>query len=106
MNFKSIRNHFPELAQLPVEQQQALLAHAEQTLNQAASPLTKVRDKLLDLALIVGLCLLLIKIIAPALGLAPQTSAIVVMLVVLPCYLLLQQRRYIAQLRRHLPPLP
>ena len=102
MNFKRLSRHFPELANLEPNERDAILLRADQNLSKDLSPLMKVRDKLLDLALIVGVCLIVIKFIAPALSISPQVSAFIVMLLILPLYFYIQQKRYISKLRRQL----
>jgi len=102
MNFKRLSRHFPELANLEPSERETILLRADQSLSENLSPLMKVRDKLLDLVLIAGVCLILIKFIAPALSISPQANAFIVMLLVLPLYFYMQKKRYISQLRRQL----
>jgi hypothetical protein len=102
MNFHRLSRHFPELKPMSLDQRESILKQADQALTQQVSPLARVRDKLFDLTLILGASLLVIKVIAPALSLTQEFTALVVMLVILPGYFLLQQRRYIGKLRREL----
>jgi Flp pilus assembly protein TadB len=102
MNFKRLSKHFPELAHLSSGEQQALLTQADKALNNAETPLAALGRKLFDACIFLLLCLLLIKKVGPALGLAPEVMATLLILVLLPLYFILQQKRYLKRLRRQL----
>jgi hypothetical protein len=102
MNFHRISRHFPELRSLSPEQREAILRQADKALAQEPRPLARVRDKLLNLTLILSASLVLIKLVAPALALPQELTALIVMLILLPLYFLLQQRLYISKLRREI----
>lgn len=99
MNPKKLARHFPEIAHLPIDEQQQLVIRAYQD---AFSPENKIRNwrsNLIAALLMTSFCFLFVLIIRPALGMSQQTSAILLMVIAFPAYLLLQQRRMFQQLR-------
>ena len=99
MNPKPLLKHFPELAQLPREEQETLLRQAHEDATGPEQRLETWRNNLAGLVLVSALCLGLIFWVGPALNLSRPSTAMVIMLVVLPVFIVIQQRRYIARLR-------
>lgn len=102
MNPKSLLKHFPELAHLPREEQETLLRQAHEDATGPEQRLETWRNNLSGLVLVSALCLGLIFWVGPALNLSRPGTAMVIMLVVLPAFIFIQQRRYIARLRSFL----
>ena len=102
MNLKQLAKHFPELATMEPEKQQALLAQAYQDAFSAEHKMKIWRSNLLSTLIMVSFCFLFVLVLRPALGMSQQTSAIVLMVAVLPTYFLIQHRRFINQIRHSL----
>lgn|SRR5690554_4743557 len=102
MNPKPLLKHFPELAHLPPEEQEALLHQAHEDATGSDQRMATWRNNLFGLVLVSALCLGLIFWAGPALNLSRPTTGMVIMLVVLPVFIVVQQRRYIARLRSFL----
>lgn len=102
MNPKPLLKHFPELAHLPREEQETLLRQAHEDATSPEQRLATWGNNLFGLVLISALCLGLIFWVGPALNLSRPTTAMVIMLVVLPVFIVIQQRRYTARLRSFL----
>ena len=99
MNYQKLAKHFPELANMEPAQQEALLAQAYQHAFAAEHKMKNWRNNLISAAIMVSLCFLFVLILRPALGMSQQASALILMLVALPVYFFIQQRRFINQLR-------
>ncbi|MDQ2076154.1 hypothetical protein [Marinimicrobium sp. ABcell2] len=99
MNPKPLLKHFPELAHLPQEEQESLLRRADEDATGPEHRLETWRSNLLSLAVVTGLSLALIFWLGPVLNLSRQSTAIFIMVVVLPGFIVIQQRRYIARLK-------
>lgn len=99
MNFKRLAKHFPELAAMEPAEQQALLARAYQNAFSAEHKMKNWRNNLISAVIMASLCFLFVLVLRPALGMSQQTSAVVLMLIALPAYFFIQQRRFISQLR-------
>lgn len=99
MNPRPLVRHFPELEQLPPERQQAVVEKAHKEVTAPERRFETWRHNIFSLAIITGLSLAIIYWVGPALELARSTTAIVIMVVVLPAFIYIQQRRYIARLR-------
>lgn len=97
MNPKPLLKHFPELAHLPRDQQEALLREAHE--DATGQRLETWRSNLFGVVLVSALCLGLIFWVGPALDLSRRNTALIIMLVVLPAFIIIQQRRYISRLR-------
>lgn len=80
-------------------QQQALLTQAYQNAFSAEHKMKNWRNNLISAAIMVSLCFLFVLILRPALGMSQQTSALILMLIALPVYFFIQQRRFIKQIR-------
>lgn len=80
-------------------QQQALLAQAYQNAFSAENKMKNWRNNLISAAIMVSLCFLFVLILRPALGMSQQTSALILMIIALPVYFFIQQRRFIKQIR-------
>jgi len=83
-------------------EQQALLAKAYQDAFSAERKMKNWRNNLLSALLMTGLCFLFVLVLRPALGISQQTSAFILILIALPAYFFIQQRRFIKQLRTSL----
>lgn len=102
MNPKHLRKHFPELAGLPEAEQRRLLETAYKDVFSPENKLKNWRTNLISALLMSGLCFLFVLVLRPLLGISPQASAWILMLIALPAYFYIQQRRYISQLRASL----
>ena len=80
-------------------QQQALLTQAYQNAFSAEHKMKNWRNNLISAAIMVSLCFLFVLILRPALGMSQQTSALILMIIALPVYFFIQQRRFIKQIR-------
>lgn len=99
MNIKKLAIHFPELGGLPEEERLKLLDIAYKD---AISPENKLRNwraNLIAALIMTSLCFLFVLVIRPAIGMSQQTSAMLLMLIAFPAYLIFQQRRLIKQIR-------
>ncbi|WP_319835134.1 hypothetical protein [Gilvimarinus gilvus] len=94
--------HFPELRHLPIEEQRERLSQAKAAAFGPDQKLTRWRGNLLQFAVMFGMSVLFMMVIAPALALSQDASALVMLLVVLPVFFVLQQRRYLALIRKSL----
>lgn len=99
MNPKPLVKHFPELAPLSPERQQAVVQQAHKEVSAPERRFEAWRQNIFSLAIITGLSLAIIYWLGPALNLTRSTTAIVIMVLVLPAFIIIQQRRYIARLR-------
>jgi hypothetical protein len=99
MDPKPLLKHFPELEQLPPERRQAILEKAHKEVAAPERRFETWRHNIFSLAVITGLSLAIIYWIGPALNLTRMTTAIIIMVVVLPAFIYIQQRRYLARLR-------
>lgn len=102
MSPKRLTKYFPELAHLPAEEQEAVLARAQKNIENNRHTLRVLADNLLRATILFGICLLFIWYLRPALGMSDQTTAIVIMALVIPTYLVIQQRRYLQKIRSEL----
>ncbi|PUA27541.1 MAG: hypothetical protein B0W54_13330 [Cellvibrio sp. 79] len=99
MDTKKLAKHFPEIAHLPLHEQHSLLGKAYAD---ALSPENKIRNagnNLVTILLLGALCFLIVLTIRSALDMSPTTSAILMLLIGFPSYLLVQQQRMIRQIR-------
>ncbi len=99
MNFKKLIRHFPELAHLPADEQQQLLTRAYQDAFSSDNRMRNWRSNFIAALLMTSLCFLFVLVIRPALGMSQQTSAILLMIIAFPAYLVVQQQRVIQQIR-------
>lgn len=102
MNPKLLLKHFPELSGLPEAEQCALLEKAYQDVFSADNKFKHWRTNLISAAIMTLLCFGFVWVLRPVLGISTQSSAWILMLVALPAYFVVQQRRYIRQLRTSL----
>lgn len=99
MDTKKLAKHFPEIAHLPLHEQHSLLGKAYAD---ALSPENKIRNygnNLVTVFLLAGLCFLIVLAFRSTLEMSPTTSAILLLLIGFPSYLLVQQQRMIRQIR-------
>ena len=99
MNLKPLLKHFPELHHLPLDEQIYLLQQAQKL---AAGPENKLqvwRGNMLALAGLILLCVLVIAVVGPLFNLAASTTAVILMIVIFPLFILIQTRRQIGYLR-------
>lgn len=102
MSPKRLINYFPELAHLPTKEQETILSDAQERLQKDKHNLRTLLDNLFRAGILFGACLLIIWYARPFLGISHQTAALCIMIVVIPCYLFIQQRIYLRKLRREL----
>src|SRR5690625_2102231 len=96
MNPKPLLKHFPDLAHLPRDQQEALLREAHE--DATSQRLETWRSNLVGVVLVSALSLGLLFWVGPALDLSWRNAALIIMLVVLPAFIITPQRRYISRL--------
>lgn len=99
MDTQKLAKHFPEIAHLPPDEQHSLLSKAYAD---ALSPENKLRNmgnNLITIFLLGSLCFLLVLSIRQVLDMSPATSAILLLLIAFPSYLLVQQQRILRQIR-------
>src|SRR5690554_127232 len=99
MNVKPLVKYFPELHQLPPEQQLALLEKAYQASFGPEQKLRIWRNNLIGCGLLTGAALLLIVVIGPLLHLPSEMTAVLMILGILPGFFFVQHKRYINELR-------
>ncbi len=102
MNPKRLVKHFPEIAALPEAEQRALLDKAYKDVFSTENKMRNWRSNLISAAIMTCLCIAFVLVLRPLLGMSQQTSALLLMLVALPVYFFIQQRRFIQQLRTSL----
>ena len=93
---------FPELEGLPPEEQQKRLEAAKQRAFGPDVALARWRGNLLTFIAMFALSAVFMAVLVPALSLSRELAAILMLLVVLPAFFILQQRRYIRVVRRAL----
>ena len=99
MNLKPLLKHFPEVHHLPLDEQIHVLQQAQKL---AAGPDNKLqvwRDNMVALTLLILLCGIVIAVVGPLFNLAASTTAIILMIVIFPLFMLIQHRRQIGYLR-------
>ncbi len=99
MNPQRLVKHFPELANFPTPEQHRLL---EQAYKDAFNPNDKMknwRSNLIHALVMTTICFSLVWALPRFAPVSPQTTAWILMLLVLPCFFVVQQRRFIRQLR-------
>lgn len=99
MNVKKLAKHFPELAHLPEAEQHNLLEKAYKDAFAAENKMRNWRSNLIVALLMTALCFLFVLVIRPAMGMSQQTSAIFLMVIAFPAYLMFQQYRMVNQIR-------
>jgi hypothetical protein len=99
MNFKKLVRHFPELARFPAEEQYRLLTTAYQDVFSPGNKQRNWRGNLIAALIITSSSFLLILLLRPSLGISQPTSAILLVAITFPAYLIFQQQRTIKQIR-------
>ncbi|MGM8224996.1 hypothetical protein ACSV5M_00340 [Cellvibrio sp. ARAG 10.3] len=99
MNVKPLLKYFPEIHHLPQDAQLRLLQGAHDEAFGAHNKLRIWRNNLAGFAVLVAACTLVIAVIGPWLDLQASTTGALLMLIVFPVFLWVQQRRYLARLR-------
>lgn len=99
MNPKPLLKQFPELEHLPTARREALLLTAHKEVTGPDRRLETWRTNLLSLAVISAITLIAVIWVGPALGLSGPATAVVIMVVVLPAFIYVQQRRYVHRLK-------
>lgn len=94
--------HFPQLDSLTDEQKRERLNQAKAMAFGPDRKLTRWRGNLLYFAIMFAVSVIFMMYIAPAMGLSQDASAMVMLVVVLPLFFILQQRRYIRLIRQAL----
>lgn len=93
---------FPELEGLPPEEQQQRLQAAKRRVFGPDNTLARWRGNLLTFIVMFALSAGFMAVLVPALSLSRDLAAIAMLIVVLPAFFILQQRRYIRLIRRAL----
>ncbi len=99
MNVKPLLKHFPELHHLPLSQQLELLQSAYYKAFGPDKKLGIWRKNIIGLGLLLLVSVILITLVGPAINLEPGTIGMVMMIIVFPLFIALQQWRYVHQLR-------
>ena len=94
--------YFPELADLPAQEQQRRLAAAKATAFGPDTRLERWRGNLIQFFLMFAGSAGFMALLAPALELSQDTAAIIMLVVVLPTFFVVQQRRYLRLIRQAL----
>ena len=99
MNVKHLVKHFPEIAALSPSEQEALLKQAHHHAFADEHKLQLWRNNLISAAIMTSLCFFFVLVIRPAVDMSQQTSALLIMVIGIPAYLVFQHRRYIKRIR-------
>jgi|SRR5690606_13439604 cation transport ATPase len=99
MNPKRLLKYFPELHALPIEEQCALLNKAYKDAFNPADKMKNWRTNLITAVLMTTACFLVVFFLPKFFAVSAQASAWILMLVVLPTLFIVQQQRFIRQLR-------
>ena len=102
MNIKKLVKSFPEIAHLPPQEQERLLTQAYQDAFSPENKMRNWRSNLIMALAMTALCFLFVLVIRPALGMSQQTSAVLLMVIAFPVYLLFQHQRMLRQVRASL----
>jgi Mn2+/Fe2+ NRAMP family transporter len=102
MNPKRLLKHFPEIATLPEAEQRTLLDKAYKDVFSQENKMRNWRNNLISAIIMTSLCIAFVLILRPLLEMSQQTSALLLLVVALPVYFYIQQRRFIQQLRTSL----
>lgn len=93
---------FPELAHLPKEVRLQRLGDAKKRAFGPDKKLSRWRGNILQFALMFAFSAAFMTSLAPMLSLSQETAALIMLIVVLPAFFILQQRRYIRLIRQAL----
>ena len=93
---------FPELQQLPPEEQTERLEAAKRKVFGPDNTLARWRGNLIQFTLMFAVSAVFMGLLVPVLSLSRDLAAIVMLVMVLPGFFILQQRRYIRIIRRAL----
>ncbi len=99
MNVRLLSRHFPQLAPLPEKEQAAILQQAHERAYAPENKLNHWRGNVISLVWICAVSLFLALVAGPALGLSRPATGGIIMIVVLPAFMFLRHRQYVAQLR-------
>ena len=99
MNVRLMSKHFPQLAERPEKEQAAILQQAHERAYAPERKLTHWRGNIISLVWICAVSLFIALVAGPALGLGRPVTGGVIMVVVLPIFMILRHRQYVAQLR-------
>jgi uncharacterized membrane protein YkgB len=99
MNVKPLLKYFPEIHHLPQDTQLRLLQSAHEQAFGAQNKLRIWRNNLMGFVVLILACVVVIAVIGPWLSLQASTTGVLLMLIVFPVFLFVQQRRYLASLR-------
>lgn len=99
MNVKPLLKYFPEIHHLPQDVQLRLLQSAHDEVFGPHNKLRIWRSNLAGFAVLIVACTLVIAVIGPWLDMQASTTGVLLMLIVFPVFLWVQQRRYLARLR-------
>lgn len=99
MNVRLLSRQFPQLAQLPEKQQAAILQQAHERAYAPENKFSHWRGNVISLVWICAVSLFLALVAGPALGLSRPATGGIIMVVVLPVFMFLRHRQYVAHLR-------
>ena len=99
MNVRLMSKHFPQLAERPEKEQAAILQQAHERAYAPERKLAHWRGNVISLVWICAVSLFIALVAGPALGLGRPVTGGVIMVVVLPIFMILRHRQYVAQLR-------
>ncbi len=102
MTPQRILKQFPELGPFTPEQQQQLFQAAQKDAFGPDLKLERWRGNILNFALMFAVSALFVAWLAPALALSRDLAALFMLVVILPAFFILQQRRYQHLIRRAL----
>ena len=97
---------FPELHALPESEQAQRLSEAKALAFGPDRKLVRWRGNLLHFGVMFTVSVLFMVLLAPALSLSREAAALVMLVLILPAFFILQQRRYIRLVRLALAELP
>jgi len=94
--------HFPELSELPIEEQLKRLASAKALAFGPDTRLQRWRGNIVQFFLMFAGSAAFMVLAVPSLHLSQDTAAIIMLVVVLPAFFYVQQRRYLYLIRQAL----
>ncbi len=99
MNVRLLSKHFPQLAQRPEKEQAAILQQAHERAYSTDNKFAHWRGNVISLVWICAVSLFITLVVGPALELSRPATGGIIMVVVLPAFMFVRHRQYVAQLR-------
>ncbi|HEY7886174.1 MAG TPA: hypothetical protein VIC08_14615 [Cellvibrionaceae bacterium] len=93
---------FPQLQALPADEQIRCLDAAKRRVFGPQNAMARWRGNLTNFALMFAVSAVFMGLLVPALSLSRDVAAILMLLVVLPAFFIMQQRRYVSMIRQAL----